>query len=62
MILGGWEVDGTDSGSCPMVGFGISGAESSGSATTVLVRPFLNHPLLPCGVKGFLLVNLLDTW
>jgi hypothetical protein len=35
MILGGWEVDGTDSGSCPMVGFGISGAESSGSATTV---------------------------
>jgi hypothetical protein len=23
---------------------------------------FLNRPLLPCGVKGFLLVNLLDNW
>jgi hypothetical protein len=23
---------------------------------------FLNHPLLPCGVEGFLLMNLLDNW
>jgi hypothetical protein len=23
---------------------------------------FLNHLLLPCGVQGFLLVNLLDKW
>jgi hypothetical protein len=22
----------------------------------------LNRPLLPCGVEGFLLVNLLDIW
>jgi hypothetical protein len=22
----------------------------------------LNRPLLPCGVEGFLLVNLLDNW
>jgi hypothetical protein len=28
-------VDGTGSGSCPMVGFGISGVEPSGSATRV---------------------------
>jgi hypothetical protein len=27
-------VDGTGSGSCPMGGFGISGVEPSGSATT----------------------------
>jgi hypothetical protein len=30
-------VDGTGSGSCPMAGFGISGVQPSGSATTVLV-------------------------
>jgi hypothetical protein len=36
-ILRGWEVDGTSSGLCSMVGFGISGAESSGSAIIVLV-------------------------
>jgi hypothetical protein len=30
-------VDGTGSGSCPMVGFGISGVEPSGSATRELV-------------------------
>jgi hypothetical protein len=30
-------VDGTGSGSCPMVGFGISGVEPSGSATAVSV-------------------------
>jgi len=30
-------VDGTGSGSCPVAGFGISGVEPSGSATTVLV-------------------------
>jgi hypothetical protein len=23
---------------------------------------FLNRPLLPCDVEGFLLVNLLDNW
>jgi hypothetical protein len=23
---------------------------------------FLNRPLLPCGVEGFLLVSLLDNW
>jgi hypothetical protein len=23
---------------------------------------FLNRPLLPCGVEGFLLVNLVDNW
>jgi hypothetical protein len=33
-------VDGTTSGSCPVAGFGISGVEPSGSATSVgfLVR------------------------
>jgi hypothetical protein len=25
MVCTGWEVDGTGSGSCPLVGFGISG-------------------------------------
>jgi hypothetical protein len=30
-------MDGTGSGSCPVAGFGISGVEPSGSATTVLV-------------------------
>jgi hypothetical protein len=30
-------VDGTDSGSCPVAGFGISGVEPWGSAVTVLV-------------------------
>jgi hypothetical protein len=29
----GWEVDGTGSGSCPMVGFGISSVEPFGSAS-----------------------------
>jgi hypothetical protein len=29
-------VDGTGSGWCPMAGFGISGVEPSGSATTVM--------------------------
>jgi hypothetical protein len=33
----GWEVDATGSGSCPMVGFGISGVEPWGSATRELV-------------------------
>jgi hypothetical protein len=28
-------VDGTGSGSCPVMGFGISGVEPSGSATKV---------------------------
>jgi hypothetical protein len=27
-----------------------------------LISFFLNRPLLPCGVEGFLLVNLLDNW
>jgi hypothetical protein len=31
----GSKVDGTGSGSCPVAGFGISGVESSGSATRV---------------------------
>jgi hypothetical protein len=30
-------VDGTGSGSCPMAGFGVSGVEPLGSATTVLI-------------------------
>jgi hypothetical protein len=30
-------VDGAGSGSCPMAGFGISGVETSGSATRVLI-------------------------
>jgi len=30
-------VAGTGLGSCPVLGFGISGVETSGSATTVLV-------------------------
>jgi hypothetical protein len=30
-------VDGTGSGSCPVAGFGISGVESSGSATRDIV-------------------------
>lgn len=33
----GTEVDGTGSSKCPMVGFGISGVETSDSDTTVLV-------------------------
>jgi len=40
-----WKVDETDSGSCPMAGFGISSVEPAGSATTVLV----NHYLGPQG-------------
>jgi hypothetical protein len=31
-------VGGTDSGSCPMAGFGIIGVEPSGSATRELVN------------------------
>jgi hypothetical protein len=31
------EMDGTSSGSCPMVGFGISGVEPLSSAVKVLV-------------------------
>jgi hypothetical protein len=31
-------VDETGSGSCPVAGFGISGVEPLGSATTVLVN------------------------
>jgi hypothetical protein len=31
-------VDGTGSGSCPVVGFGINGVELSGSATRDLVN------------------------
>jgi hypothetical protein len=31
-------VGGTGSGSCPMAGFGISGAEPSGSAGSIVVR------------------------
>jgi hypothetical protein len=31
-------VDGTDSGSCPRAGFGISGVEPSGSDTRELVK------------------------
>jgi hypothetical protein len=27
-----------------------------------LISFFLNRPLLPSGVEGFLLVNLLDNW
>jgi hypothetical protein len=34
----GWEVDGTGSGSCPVTGFGISGVQPSGSATSELVN------------------------
>jgi hypothetical protein len=28
----------------------------------LFLSSFLNRPLLPCGVEGFLLVNLLDNW
>jgi hypothetical protein len=31
-------VDGTDSGYCPLAGFGVSGVEPSGSATRELLR------------------------
>jgi len=31
----GWQVDGTDSRSCPTVAFGIDGVNSFGSATGV---------------------------
>jgi hypothetical protein len=46
-------VDGTGSGSCAMAGFGISGVEPSGSATTqsVMAVSILNQPpfvLIPC--------------
>jgi hypothetical protein len=36
----------------------------SHSCFLLLILPsfFLNRPLLPCGVEGFLLVNLLDNW
>jgi hypothetical protein len=30
--------------------------------TSVSCSFFLNRPLLPCGVEGFLPVNLLDIW
>jgi hypothetical protein len=36
-------VDGTGSGSCPVAGFGISGAEPSGSATKGLVSRSLGY-------------------
>jgi hypothetical protein len=36
-MLWGWQVDETGSESWPLAGFGISGVEPSGSATTVLV-------------------------
>jgi hypothetical protein len=29
---------------------------------SVFLTFLLNRPLLPCGVEGFLLVNLLDNW
>jgi hypothetical protein len=35
--LQGSAEDGTDSCSCPVVGFGVSGADPSGSATAVVV-------------------------
>jgi hypothetical protein len=37
-MSGRWQVDGSGSGSCPMVGFGISGAGPSISASTALVQ------------------------
>jgi hypothetical protein len=37
-------VDGTGSGSCLVVGFGISSVETSGSATTVLVAWLVSYP------------------
>jgi hypothetical protein len=36
-------VDGPGSGSCPMVGFGISGVEPSGSNTRELIDPSAGH-------------------
>jgi hypothetical protein len=46
-------VDRTGSGSCPVAGFGISGVEPSGSATTELIDlivPVVTtiHPLKRC--------------
>jgi hypothetical protein len=41
--LGGLDVDRTGSVSCTVAGFGISIAESSGAATTVLVLEFIIH-------------------
>jgi len=35
-------VDGTDSGSCPMAGFSISGVEPLGSVSIVSVKQFYN--------------------
>jgi hypothetical protein len=32
----GWKMDGTGSGSCPVLGFGISGAKFSPSTAAVL--------------------------
>jgi hypothetical protein len=32
------------------------------SETFFFLTFFLNRPLLPCGVEGFLLVNLSDNW
>jgi hypothetical protein len=42
-------VDGTGSGSCPIAGFGISGVEPWGSATTVLVRWILGRQVVRMG-------------
>jgi hypothetical protein len=39
-------VDGTGSGSCPVVGFGISGVEPSGSVTRVTDLMGILFPLL----------------
>jgi hypothetical protein len=41
--LRGRKVDGTGPRLCPVAGFGISGVESWGSATTVLVRWILGR-------------------
>jgi len=49
-------VDGTGAGSCPMAGFGISGAEPSGSATIELLS-YLSNKLSNYGRVSYTNIN-----
>jgi hypothetical protein len=43
--------------------FSVIGCVFNPFIMSILVLSFfLNRPLLPCGLEGFLLVNLLDNW
>jgi hypothetical protein len=48
-MLRRWKLNKTDSESCPLTSFGISGVESAGSATTVSVRWILGRWVVRMG-------------